>query len=80
MERIDKEYGMDVNYLLLTKEEMETLKPFLEKLGVRMRWMKYDGKVFEVQAENPYKCWIGARERQMAERDMSERGLRAYEY
>lgn len=61
MERISKQYGQEVNYLRLTREEKEQLEPFLRELGVRMRWMSAwveDGVyMYEVQAENPYKIW-----------------------
>ena len=78
MERIDTQYGREVNYLRLTKEEMKTLEPFLVKLGVRMRWMSCYQGVFEVQAENPYKCWIGSDERKFADEDMSEKSRERY--
>ena len=58
MEHITKEYGMDVNFLKVSKDEYKVLEPFLLALGVRTRITTIEGNEYTIQAENSYKTWM----------------------
>ena len=84
LKHITTRYGQPCNHLELTSEELEELEPFLKELGVRCRTMVYTTKDgvenHVIQAENPYKFYIGKPERKHADECMTERGIRLYKY
>lgn len=77
MKHITEEYGMTCNLLELTTEELKTLEPFLQNLGVRVRTMIYHTEngegVHIIQGENPYKFWITEPHRGFADDDMTRK-------
>ena len=79
MKHITMEYGSETNQLKLTFAELNELRPFLEKLGVRCRVTEFYGHDVTIQAENPYKSWIDERQRKIADKEMSEDGIMAYQ-
>jgi hypothetical protein len=78
MKHITTEYGSETNKLELTFGELDALRPFLEKLGIRCRVTEFFGHDVTIQAENPYKSWIDDRQRKIADDEMSEDSIKAY--
>ena len=84
MKHIAIEYGQESNCLELTTEELATLEPFLNRLGVRVRTTVYHTEngvgIHKIQAENVYKSWIGHSERARADEDLTTDALKRYKY
>lgn len=81
MKHITNQYGAETNLLELTLDEYEVLRAFLKKLGVRCRTTKWDSNgIAVIQAENPYKYWIGHAEgEKWANKDMSDESIKLYQ-
>jgi len=60
MEHITKEYGMEVNFIKVSKDEYKALEPFLLALGVRTRVTIISNGEYTIQAENSYKTWMSS--------------------
>lgn len=79
MKHITEEYGMETNLLTLTPEELEQLEPFLKKLGIRCRTTTWNREECTIQAENPYKFWIGhPNGKKIADDEMSDFRIKCY--
>lgn len=82
MKHIAMKYGQESNYMELTTEELTTLEPFLNRLGIRVRTTIYHTEngvgIHEIQAENVYKSWISHSERARADEDMTPDALSRY--
>ena len=78
MKHIDFEYGSETNKLKLTYGELQELRPFLEKIGIKCRVTEFYGHDCTIQAENPYRDWILPEQRKNADDEMTEENLAVY--
>ena len=79
MKHITEEYGMETNLLTLNSEDLEQLEAFLKQLGIRCRCITWNRKECTIQAENPYKFWMGhPMGKELADKDMTEFSIKCY--
>ena len=84
MKHITIEYGQEDNLMELTSDELATLEPFLNRLGIRVRTTVYHTEngigIHKIQAENVYKSWISQTDRARADEDMTPDALSRYKW
>lgn len=81
MLHISEQYGSPANLLQVSAKELEAVEAFLRGLGVRCRlvsWNVNGSGEYIIQAENPYRAWIGAEDRKIADKDMTAEGIARY--
>lgn len=79
MKHVTEKYGVELNLLTLTHEELSQLEPFLKLLGVRVRTTIWDSKECTIEADNPYKTWAGhPKARDIADKEMSDFSISCY--
>lgn len=81
MEHIREQYGSQVNYLKLTRDEYKALEPFLLALGVRSRVTQIDtDRTYTIQAENVFKsCMTNRNDREYAEHFLTNEMIEVYQ-
>ena len=81
MLHISEQYGSPANLSQVNESEFEAVKAFLRGLGVRCRlvsWNFNGSGEYIIQADNPYRVWIGSEGRKIADEAMTDEGIARY--